>query len=177
MLSSIVLLLSVTLAFGCQPTSPPPPNPPPNPAPPSTGQVTNVLWLGNAYTGMHELPKMVQELARYEGKSISYDTHTKGGWTLQKHANSAVIILKLVGIAILKLLFQIASFISLRKISIFQTTSNLIRSRRWDVVIMQEQSQLPLFGEAQVCEMTVASLKNLVNNVRASSPSARIQVN
>ena len=92
---SIVVLSSISLAYGCAPTpAPTPPNPPPNPAPPSTGRTTNVLWLGNSYTYLHDVPKMVQELGRYEGKSISYDQHTNGGWTLQKHANSAVIIVK-----------------------------------------------------------------------------------
>ena len=38
------------------------------------------------------MPKMVQELARYDGKTIKYDSHTNGGWTLQKHASSAVIL-------------------------------------------------------------------------------------
>jgi len=146
LLYSIVVLLSISLAYGCAPTpAPTPPNPPPNPAPPSTGRTTNVLWLGNSYTYLHDVPKMVQELGRYEGKSISYDQHTNGGWTLQKHANSP-------------------------------TSSNKIRGRKWDVVIMQEQSQLPVFGESQVCSQTVASLKSLVGNVRASNPSARVQL-
>merc|ERR1711963_695768 len=118
--SCILMLLSISFTNGCAPApAPTPPNPPPNPAPPSTGRTTNVLWLGNSYTYLHDVPKMVQELGRYGGKSISYDQHTNGGWTLQKHANSA-------------------------------TSNSKIRSRKWDAVIMQEQSQLPVFGESQV---------------------------
>ena len=41
------------------------------------------------------MPKMVQELARYDGKTISYKSHTNGGWTLQQHAASAVIFIEL----------------------------------------------------------------------------------
>ena len=36
---------------------------------------------------------MVQELARYDGKIIRYESHTNGGWTLQQHAASAVIFI------------------------------------------------------------------------------------
>jgi len=105
--------LSISFTDGCNPApAPSPPNPPPNPAPPSNGETTNVLWLGNSYTYVHDVPKMVQELGKYSGKSISYDTHTNGGWTLQKHEYSA-------------------------------RSTHLIRSRQWDVVILQEQSQLP----------------------------------
>ena len=58
----------------------------------------------------------------------------------------------------------------------FQRTNNLIRSRKWDVVVVQEQSQLPVFGESQVCAQTVASLNSLVRSIRASNPSTVVQV-
>jgi len=38
------------------------------------------------------------------------------------------------------------------------TSNSLIRKRKWDVVILQEQSQRPVFGENQVCAEIVAPL-------------------
>ena len=49
-----------------------------------------VLWLGNSYTYLNDLPKMVQSLAKNDGKNMVYDQHTNGGWTLQRHAASDV---------------------------------------------------------------------------------------
>ena len=50
-----------------------------------------VLWIGNSYTYGNDLPKMVEQLAANDGKTIRYDQHTNGGWTWGKHAASAVI--------------------------------------------------------------------------------------
>ena len=58
--------------------------------------------------------------------------------------------------------------------SFFQVSNNKIRSRKWDVVILQEQSQMPCFP--QVCSETIPSLKNLERTIRANNPSTTIQV-
>jgi len=104
----------------------------------------SVLWLGNSYTYLHDLLKMVQQLAANDGKTITYDSHTNGGWTLQDHAKSS-------------------------------TSINKIKSRRWDVVVLQEQSQLPVFGELQVCEESVKFQKQLVDVIRSNSPDTVVQ--
>jgi len=56
------------------------------------------------------------------------------------------------------------------------TTINKIRSQKWDVVILQEQSQLPAFGEWQVCMESVAPLQQLVNEIRSNSPDTVCQL-
>ena len=58
--------------------------------------------------------------------------------------------------------------------SFFQVSNNKIRSRKWDVVILQEQSQMPCFP--QVCSETIPSLKSLERTIRANNPSTTIQV-
>jgi len=98
----------------------------------------SVLWIGNSYTYGNDLPKMVEQLAANDGKTIRYDQHTNGGWTWGKHAASA-------------------------------TTINKIKSKKWDVVVLQEQSQLPAFGEHQVCAESVAPLLSLMDAIRSNS--------
>jgi len=116
-------------------------------APPPTKDPTlprTVLWLGNSYTYVNDMPKMVQSLASHDGKTIIYDQHTNGGWTMGDHAASA-------------------------------TSINKINSQKWDVVILQEQSQLPAFGEMQVCEQSVRPIQSLSSAIRDNSPDTVIQ--
>jgi len=110
----------------------------------SSAETKNVLWLGNSYTYFHDLPKMVQQLAKGAGQTINYVQNTNGGWTLQKHASD-------------------------------KTTTDLIISGKWDVVILQEISQLPVFGEKQVCAQSVAAQKKLDALIRKYNPNAVIQ--
>jgi len=55
------------------------------------------------------------------------------------------------------------------------TTINKIKSKPWDVVILQEQSQLPAFGEQQVCMESVAPLQTLMSVIRENSPNTVAQ--
>ena len=57
-----------------------------------------------------------------------------------------------------------------------QETLNKIASRKWDVVVLQEQSQRPAFDEDRVCRNTVDPLNTLVKKIKESSPNANIQV-
>ena len=53
---------------------------------------------------------------------------------------------------------------------------DLIRSREWDVVVLQEYSLRPAYDEDQICRDTVTPLNTLVNLIKDSSPDAIIQV-
>lgn len=50
------------------------------------GQVKKVLFIGNSYTGVNNLPEKVSKLASSLGDSISYDSSTPGGFRLMDHA-------------------------------------------------------------------------------------------
>ena len=58
----------------------------------------------------------------------------------------------------------------------YQETLDKIASRKWDVVVLQEQSQRPAFDEDRVCRNTVEPLNTLVEKIKESSPNAKIQV-
>lgn len=57
----------------------------------SLGQTTRrVLFLGNSYTGVNNLPQLVKDVASSAGDSLIFDRYTPGGYTLQDHLLDAV---------------------------------------------------------------------------------------
>ena len=51
-----------------------------------------MLWIGNSYTYVNDVPKTTQGLSYNDGipHHIEYDQHTEGGWTWEDHAASKV---------------------------------------------------------------------------------------
>ena len=50
-----------------------------------------VLWIGNSYTYYNDLPSLVGRLAAADGVELEFDSHTEGGWSWERHANSSVV--------------------------------------------------------------------------------------
>ncbi len=48
----------------------------------------NVLFLGNSYTAVNNLPQMIADIATSMGDTLIYDSNTPGGYTLQGHASN-----------------------------------------------------------------------------------------
>lgn len=78
-----------------------------------------VLFIGNSYTFVNDLPNMIATLARAAGDApaFTYDTQLVGGATLQQHWNEGIALSK-------------------------------IQQGNWDFVVLQEQSQRPIYDEA-----------------------------
>jgi len=53
-------------------------------------QTRKVLFLGNSYTSVNNLPQIVSELATNTGDILIYDSNTPGGYTLQNHYTSTI---------------------------------------------------------------------------------------
>ncbi len=54
------------------------------------GQVTkNVLFLGNSYTGVNNLPQMVTDVAASANDILTFQSNTPGGYTLNGHSTNA----------------------------------------------------------------------------------------
>jgi len=49
----------------------------------------NVLFLGNSYTYVNNLPSLVQQAAASTGNTFTYDSNTPGGYTLQGHSSNS----------------------------------------------------------------------------------------
>ncbi len=85
-----------------------------------------VLFLGNSYTSVNDLPSLLTALAKSLGQTIETGAHIPGGYTLgappNQHATDATSLAK-------------------------------IAEGSWDVVVLQEQSQIPTIGAYKVSFM------------------------
>ncbi len=54
-----------------------------------------VLFIGNSYTYVNDLPLMLKNLAVSNGDVVIYDGHLIGGYTLQQHSTNATTIAKI----------------------------------------------------------------------------------
>jgi hypothetical protein len=95
---------------------------------------TRVLFLGNSYTGVNDLPDMFANLAWSGGHRVEVGVHAPGGWSLDDHAGSP-------------------------------DTRPLLASKPWDLVVLQEQSQIPSVEESRQDSMYPAA-RQLVTEIR-----------
>jgi hypothetical protein len=95
---------------------------------------TRVLFVGNSYTSVNDLPTVFAELARSGGHRVETGSATADGATLADHVSSSA-------------------------------TAALLRSAKWDIVILQEQSQIPAIDQFRQTQMYPAARK-LVSMVR-----------
>jgi hypothetical protein len=58
----------------------------------ATAKNTKILFVGNSYTYVNDLPKTIQDLAISKGDSITYTTQATGGATAQSLWNSPAVI-------------------------------------------------------------------------------------
>lgn len=80
-------------------------------------QQKKVLFLGNSYTAVNDLPSMVKDLAEAGGHDLYVDKNTPGGYTLAFPSNGHLYN---------------------------QTSLDKIAAENWDYVVLQEQSQYPV---------------------------------
>lgn len=97
-----------------------------------------VLFIGNSYTDVNNLPNLVQRVSESAGCAVEYESYTPGGCTFMNHCNNQSI--------------------------------NLIRQGGWDVVVLQEQSQLPSFPQSQVEQECFPYAEYLVNTIYQYNP-------
>ena len=95
---------------------------------------TRVLFIGNSYTTVNDLPSVFAKLARSGGHRVDAGTAAGDGWTLENHASSPITAAKLAG-------------------------------KKWDIVVLQEQSQIPAIEQFRQAEMYPAA-RALVASVR-----------
>jgi hypothetical protein len=125
-LARLVVIGLVSLA--CSSTRPCTPGPGP-------GSCLRILFIGNSYTYVNDLPDMFTRLAKAGGHRVETGTAAQGGWTLSAHAGSA-------------------------------ETLNKLKSSKWDIVVLQEQSQVPAFEQARTTTMYPAG-RLLVRQIEA----------
>jgi len=104
-------------------------------------QTTNVLFIGNSYTNVNNLPEMTRLLSLSLSDTLAVSSSMPGGVTFQGHTTNTA-------------------------------TQNLIDQGGWDVVVLQEQSQIPSFPQSQVATACYPFATALVDSIRAHSPCA-----
>lgn len=100
---------------------------------------TRVLFIGNSYTAVNNLPQLTADCALsigFAGMPMEVASSTPGGTTFQMHTNNA-------------------------------TTQSLINQGNWDYVVLQEQSQLPSFPDGQVAAECFPFATQLNNQILA----------
>ncbi len=58
-------------------------------------QTTSVLFIGNSYTNVNNLPQTFHDLALSKGDSVTFDSSAPGGYTFQLHSTNATTISKI----------------------------------------------------------------------------------
>lgn len=105
-----------------------------------------ILFIGNSYTGINNLPKIYQDIVASTGAvAPEVSAVTPGGRTLEQHLSNA-------------------------------NTLQLVDQGKWDVVVLQGQSQEAAMSE-KFDNMRVSFLKGakgLCARVKAASPKAKI---
>jgi len=61
----------------------------------SIGQTKNILFLGNSYIYVNDLPNTIEALANSLGDSVTHDQNTPGGCTMQGHSTNATSLGKI----------------------------------------------------------------------------------
>ena len=99
-----------------------------------TPACTRILFIGNSYTTVNDLPSVFASLARSGGHRVQTGTAAVDGATLDDHAGSS-------------------------------TTAAKLGSASWDVVVLQEQSQIPSVAQFRETQMYPAA-RRLVGMIR-----------
>src|SRR5437868_13153706 len=95
---------------------------------------TRVLFIGNSYTTVNDLPGVFASLARSGGHRVETTSAAVDGWTLANHADSPA-------------------------------TATALVASPWDIVLLQEQSQIPAIEEFRQTHMYPAA-RRLIGSIR-----------
>ncbi len=109
---------------------------------PASPDTLRVLFLGNSYTAVNNLPEIISILSQSGGNVLDYDYNTPGGYAFENHSYD---------------------------------TSSLAKISRgnWDVVVLQDQSQLPTIDYYRY-SMCYPAAERLRDSIRLYNPCARI---
>lgn len=95
---------------------------------------TRILFIGNSYTFVNDLPKMFAELAESGGHKAEVGMAAKGGWRLADHLQAP-------------------------------QTLDQLQSKKWNFVVLQEQSEIPALEQTRWQQMYPAA-RDLVAKIR-----------
>lgn len=103
------------------------------------GSCLRVLFIGNSYTFVNDLPRVFGRLAEAGGHAVGTEMAAQGGWRLADHVAS-------------------------------EDTRGKLTAARWNIVVIQEQSQIPAVAGLRQATMYPAG-RQLVRMARESGAS------
>ncbi|HEY1047671.1 MAG TPA: PKD domain-containing protein [Bacteroidia bacterium] len=103
----------------------------------------NILFIGNSYTGVNNLPQLFADVSASAGDTIQIMSFTPGGQTLMNHAAPG------------------------------GAPMNEIAKGIYDVVVLQEQSQLPSFPDQDVNEFYFPYVHVLDSAIKAANKCSK----
>lgn len=109
----------------------------------SQNKKTNVLFIGNSYTGSNNLSQLFSDVSASAGDTIIGSAFSPGGQTLMNHAEPS------------------------------SPSRNEIASGKYDYVVLQEQSQLPSFPDADVMTYFYPAVRTLDSCIKAANPCGK----
>lgn len=107
-----------------------------------------VLFIGNSYTAVNDLPKLVSNMAASTGDTLEYDMSAPGGVTFWNHIDP----------------YATSYIFTLQK----------LRQGGWDYVVLQEQSMNPATPPEDYYRACFPYAKFLVDTVRKYNPCAEV---
>ena len=120
-------------------------------AAPAAGKPLSILFIGNSYTSVNQLPSIVQAMAASAGYAKpEVGANLPGGRTLLQHSQNP------------------------KTLELVDQGSG--GGAPWDVVVLQEQSQTPAFAEVNpgIRQGFLDGAKSLCQRIRKRSPNARV---
>ncbi|MCM1989355.1 DUF4886 domain-containing protein [Oceanirhabdus seepicola] len=104
-----------------------------------------ILFIGNSYTYMNDLPKVLSQLAGERGYNLTVDSVTKGGATLEDFLEERNPLSEVVNLK--------------------------FKENKWDYIVLQEQSQIPAIEKEREEKMypSVRMLNNKAKQIAAKT--------
>ena len=106
-------------------------------------KIKSILFIGNSYTAVNDLPNWVRLIGLSQGDTFEVFSHTPGGRTFAGHSDDPQVL-------------------------------DLFRQGNYDVVVLQEQSQIPSFPLDQVESSCFPYAEKLVDSIKSNNPFAKI---
>ena len=103
------------------------------------------LFLGNSYTYYNTLPQLTAQIAANQQDTLLFDSNTPGGYKFSDHNADATSLAKI---------------------------ADTTRTKHWNFVVLQEQSQLPAFPIAQVQTQCFPYAQALNTHIKDANPQA-----
>jgi hypothetical protein len=105
-------------------------------------RVTTVLFIGNSYTYVNDMPGMFSAIAKSLGEEIHAEMIAPGGYSWQQHAQD-------------------------------KSTQDKIREKKWDFVVLQEQSQRPDWPDYQLEKDVIPPALQLNEIIHDGNPAVK----